>query len=188
MKTQKLSNNILKKIFSRLPLVTWLVLPLVVYFSFGMYHLTKFETADEHYWIYSSTNKNDYWRNDNGRIKQYWEALRLKDWARTRINDKPGITLAWVGGIGSYLKTGLENEILAGTATPMSKMEKAEKINLYFRVPLLIFNGLFMFVLFGLLKRFMRSGWIALIACSLMLLSPIVVGISQIINPDNIFF
>ena len=31
----------------------WLILiPLCVYFYFGLSHLAQFETADEHYWIY----------------------------------------------------------------------------------------------------------------------------------------
>ncbi|MFA6383032.1 MAG: glycosyltransferase family 39 protein [Parcubacteria group bacterium] len=165
-----------------------LLLPLAIYFYFGLQHLAQFETADEHYWIYSNTNNNNYWDNNNGRIEQYWSALASGNWKKTRINDKPGITLAYVSGIGSWLKTNLEKGIVSGAIAPMSKIDKAERINFYFRFPLLIFNGLFSLVLFFLVKKLTKNDWIALITATLILLSPILLGISQIINPDSLLW
>jgi len=182
----------LKKIFEKLRkknlAVLLLVFPLAVYFFFGFQHLAKFETADEHYWIYSNNNNNNYWNNDNGRINQYWSALAKWDLKKTRINDKPGITVALVSGPGAWLKTRLENGLKTGVVAPMTKMEKAEKINLFFRVPLLLFNGLFVFVLFYLLRKLLKNEFVALLASTFMLLSPVIVGVSQIVNPDSLLW
>jgi hypothetical protein len=165
-----------------------LLLPLAVYFYFGLTHLTQFETADEHYWMYSCTNNNNYWENNNSRIWRYWDALKRGDWKMTRINDKPGITLAYVSGIGSYLKKDLDEQIFFGTTAPLSKIDKAEKVNFYFRLPLLIFNGLFSLVLFYLIKKLTKRDWLALLATTFILLSPILLGISQIVNPDSLLW
>lgn len=182
-------NNFLKNLKNlRRQHLFLLFIPLIIYFSFGLNHLTKFETADEHYWIYSNNNNNNYWDSNNGRIEQYWNALLTGNWIKTRINDKPGITLAYVSGIGSWLRTNLEKEIVSGAVAPMSKIDKAEKINFYFRFPLLIFSGLFSLIFFFLIKKLTSNGWIALVSATLILLSPILLGISQIINPDSLLW
>jgi 4-amino-4-deoxy-L-arabinose transferase-like glycosyltransferase len=168
--------------------VFFLAVPLLFYFIFGAIHLTKFETADEHYWMYSNYNNNNYWANNDGRIHQYWEALLSGDWKRTRINDKPGITVAYVSGIGSWLKTNLDKNIERGVVPAMTKSDKAQKINFFFRLPLLIFNGLFSILLFYLIRKLARSNWIAIIAIAFILLSPVIVGISQIVNPDALLW
>ena len=72
-------------------LILFLLIPLAIYFIFGVQHLAKFETADEHYWLYDAID---------GRVHNYWEALSTGNWLGTRINDKPGITLAYVSGVG----------------------------------------------------------------------------------------
>jgi len=165
-----------------------LVFPLMAYLAFGSFHITEFETADEHYWLYSNTTNTRYWKYDNGRISQYWDALLAKDWKKTRINDKPGVTLAYVSGIGSYLHRDFLNDLTTGKIGQLSKVEQMQKINGYYRYPILIFVGLFSFALFYLIRRLTKSGWIALVAVSLMLLSPVLLGISQIVNPDSLLW
>lgn len=164
-----------------------IAIPIIAYFFFGLQHLTKFETADEHYWIYSNVNPRQYWNYNNGRIQQYWNAISTGDWKRTRINDKPGITLAYVAGIGPQLKFSLDTDINRGDYA-LSKIDKAERVSFYFRFPVLLFNGLFSVALFLLLKKLLKSDWLALLAVSLILLSPIIVGISQIVNPDSLLW
>jgi 4-amino-4-deoxy-L-arabinose transferase-like glycosyltransferase len=182
-------NNFLQKIKNfRLRYAILFLIPLVIYFSFGLHHLTQFETADEHYWIYSNTNNNNYWDNNNGRIEQYWSALLSGNWIKTRINDKPGITLAYVSGIGSWLKTNLEKNIEQGIVPALSKNDKAKLINQYFRLPILIFNGFFSIFLFYLIRKLTQNYWTALLSVTFILLSPIVVGISQIVNPDALLW
>ncbi len=64
-----------------------LIVSAMSFFAFGLFHLAKFETTDEHLWKY-------------GRIKQYWQALKNTNWEKTYINDKPGVTVALISGIG----------------------------------------------------------------------------------------
>ncbi len=164
-----------------------LFLPLAFYFYFGWQHLGQFETADEHYWIYSNITNNNYWNYNNGRIEQYWQAIASHDWKKTRINDKPGVTLAYVSGIGPSLLDNLNKQMDSG-AVFLTKSTKAQIVNIYFRLPILIFNGLFIFALFYLIKKLAGSSWIALLSATFILLSPIIVGISQIVNPDSLLW
>ena len=152
------------------------VLAIIIYFVFGLYNLSKFVTTDEHYWI-------------NERIIQYWQALHKQDWKMTYINDKPGITLAYISGLGLFWEP-----------HPDLYIEKLEKhisiynpgetlrLNFIFRLPLLIFNGLFCLFLFWLIKKVTENDWIAAFTASFILLSPILLGISRIVNPDSLLW
>ena len=157
-----------------------LLIPLSLYFAFGVYHITKFETADEHYWIYDPTA---------GRIHDYWNAIAKNDWLSTRINDKPGVMLAYVSGIGILFEDNLHKRTIE-PADYQSNFTSAEteRINLAFRLPLLIFNGLFSLFLFWAIKRLTENRWLALTAVTLILLNPIIIGVSQIINPDSLLW
>lgn len=161
----------LKKYFPHIALAVILSL----YFFFGFQHISKFMTADDHYWIQE-------------RIPQYWQAIKDGKWKKTRINDKPGVTLALISGIGllkendpaSYrIKT---DENLTGFDT-----ERTEKINYLFRLPILIFNGLFLFLFYFLIKKISNSK-ISVLSLAFIYLSPILLGISQITNPDSLLW
>ncbi len=158
-----------------------LVAVLIIYFSFGLTHLTKFVSFDEHYWLYNS---------DDDRIHQYWNAILSGDWKDTRINDKPGITLAYTSGIALLFN----NESSRGHVLYTDKTVKifdpevTEKINLLFRLPILIITGLFSFFFFWILKRITGNEWLALLVVALTYLSPVIIGISQIVNPDSMFW
>ena len=157
-----------------------LLISLVLYFSFGFYHIAKFETADEHYWMYDPVA---------GRIHDYWNAISIGDWAHTRINDKPGIMLAYISGIGIYFEDGLNNRVYhSGNYESAFTSAETEKINLAFRIPLLIFNGFFTLFIFWAIKRLTKNTWLALVTATLILLNPIIIGVSQIINPDSLLW
>ena len=78
--------------------------------------------------------------------------------------------------------------IATGAHAPMDKASKAQLVNLYFRLPQLLFLGFFYLLIFYLLKRLTGSLWTALFSSTFILLSPIIVGISQIINPDSLLW
>ena len=159
-----------------------IILVLVTYFSFGLNHITKFNTADEDLWISNPVT---------GRIHNYWNALSDRDWKETRINDKPGITLAYISGIGLLFEKDPEAPIVRNVTGEEFKIYdpgETEKKNFIFRLPLLIFNGLFALLLFWLVKKLTENSWIALLTFSFILLSPILLGISQIINPDTLLW
>jgi len=153
-----------------------LIAALALYFAFGSYRLAQFVTADEHYWIYE-------------RIPQYWKALSEGKLKKTLINDKPGITLAYVAGPGLFFEKHPELYI--------NKPEKhisvydpavTERLNLTFRWPVLIFNGLFSLFFFWIIRKFTDNSWIALWTSVLILLSPVLLGISRIVNPDSVLW
>lgn len=157
-----------------------LLIPLAIYFAFALFHLTRFETADEHLWIYDPVE---------GRINDYWRAIAEHDWTRTRVNDKPGITLAYVSGIGLLFEKNPEERIVQKEENyRIYDPAKTEEINLLFRLPILIFNGLFSFYFFWIIRKLTSSGWLALFSAALILLCPTLLGISQIVNPDSLLW
>jgi len=159
----------------------FLVVAFVIYLSFGLYHLTKFQTADERYWMYEDPK--------NGRIYAYWDAIRNGNWENTYINDKPGVSLAYVSGIALFFKNKpAENLFSEKSYERIYNPQEIEKTHFLFRLPLLIFNGLFCLLLFWLIKKFTENHWIALWSTIFILLSPILLGISQIVNPDSVLW
>jgi len=169
----------IKEKISRRPNLLFFI-PLFIYFFFGLQHLTQFETADEHLWMYDPIK---------GRIHNYWDAIENRNWAATRINDKPGITLAYVSGIGLLFEKNPEERIVErDTYFRVYNPKKTEEINFLFRLPILIFNGLFCLFFFWIIKKLTDSDWLALIFSSLILLNPILIGISQIVNPDSLLW
>lgn len=163
-----------------LPAWLWLflfLLPLGIYFFFALQHLTQFETADEHLWI-----SNPY----TGRIQQYWNAIEQKDWAKTRINDKPGVTLALIsGGFGRTAEGFVEGKLIQKeNKWTIYNAEKTQEVYRAYRLPIVIANGLLGIFLLLAFWRLTKKPWLALASAGLVMLSPTLLGISQIINPD----
>lgn len=163
--------------------LTFLVLAasVLVFYAFGSYHLAKFETVDEHFWKYE-------------RVPQYWDALRQKNWKKTYINDKPGISVAFLSGLGLFSAPHPENHRIRDAAETQNNIftiydsDQTEKINLSLRLPVLAINGLFLILFFFLIKKITDQWEIAALSVALMSLSPILIGISQIINPDSLLW
>jgi 4-amino-4-deoxy-L-arabinose transferase-like glycosyltransferase len=152
---------------------------LVVFFVFGFNHLSKFISADEHFWIPGSGAE---------RIEKYWVAIKNADWADTRINDKPGITLAYTSGVAMLFEkaNGMVKE-KDGTYK-IYNPERTEQINFAYRFPILLISGLFAFFFFWIIRKITENDWIALFSVGGILLSPILIGMSQIVNPDSLFW
>ena len=156
---------------------------LSIYFYFGFQHIGKFETADESLWISSDTSANP------DRINAYWNAIGSRHWLGTRINDKPGITLAYVSGIGLFFdKKTIGNTQHDVDFYRQSDAEKFEVAIVYYRLPILIFNGLLSILFYFFIVKLTKNRWLGIATVTLILLSPILMGISQIINPDSLLF
>lgn len=156
------------------------VIPLGIYFWFGLGHLTQFETADEHLWI-----SNLY----TGRIQQYWNAIEQKDWSKTRINDKPGVTLALISGFNWHKEGEVRDKIIEKeNLWTIYNPEKTQEVYRLYRLPIVICSGIMGLFFFLALWRLSKKHWLALAGASLVILSPVLIGISQIINPDAVLW
>lgn len=161
-------------------LLLLIIIPAALYFWFGLQHLTQFETADEHLWI------SDLY---TGRIQEYWDAMAAKNWKETRINDKPGISLAYVSGIGTWFETNVQDKVFSKKNLTINyNPEKTAETYYIYRLPLVIFNGIMGLFFFLALWRLTKKHWLALVAASFIMLSPVLIGISQIINPDTLLW
>ncbi len=156
-------------------------LTVIVFASFGFYHLGKFETTDEHLWKYK-------------RIGDYWEGWREWKLEKTYINDKPGITVALFSGFGLIPDAHPERSELVPLSPAEAKLfedyreDQTELVNVRFRLPILIVSALAIIAFFFLIHHIFRSFPIALLTTLLIGLNPILVGIAQVINPDSFFW
>ncbi len=153
-------------------ILSLLSLIVAVYFIFGSYRLTNFITADEHYWVFE-------------RIPKYWRSIENHAWKSTLINDKPGVTLAIFSGAGLFFESHPERYAVANEDYTDYDPDGVSKVLFYFRLPVLIINGLLLIALFGLIRNLTKNGWIALWTVAFSAMSPILLGISQIVNPDT---
>lgn len=157
-----------------------LIISLLLFFYFGFYHLTDFITSDDGYW---------YGMGKIQRIGNYWQAVKNHDWEKTFINDKPGITLAYASGLALLLDRNPAEQIKFNDKTVrIYDPQVTKRMNFIYRVPILLISGLFSFYFFWIFKKITGDAWIALFAATIILLSPIVIGMSQIVNPDALFW
>lgn len=151
------------------------VLVLASYLVFGFHHLTQFVTADERYWVYE-------------RIPQYWQALAEGKWKKTFINDKPGVSVALVSGSGLFFVSDPEKHFEEQDNRILKyETNQTERLYFSFRLPLLLANLFCLVLLFVLLNK-LSGSWVALFTVTLSALSPILLGISQIVNPDTLLW
>ncbi len=148
------------------------------YLFFGTGHLGKFQTADEDLWFSNPTE---------GRVHEYWRAIQSGDWPATRINDKPGATTAllsgWFGIKTDAPDTGAKM-IEDGKIVDRYDPVYYERVAYAFRQPLVAANGIVVLFIVWFVYAFSGSLPVALFSALFLFLSPILVGISQIVNPD----
>ncbi|NTU66794.1 MAG: phospholipid carrier-dependent glycosyltransferase [Candidatus Moranbacteria bacterium] len=157
----------------------WVLLaaPMLLYLNFALIHLTKFETADESLWY------------SQGRIQKYWKAIDERNWKNTRINDKPGVTLAIISGLARYWEKEAPPEVEERNRKfQYFPTERIEEAHFNYRIPIVVFNGIMALYFFWIIRRLTKNEWAALFSSTLILLNPILLGISQIINPDSLFW
>ncbi|HRY27843.1 MAG TPA: phospholipid carrier-dependent glycosyltransferase [Candidatus Moranbacteria bacterium] len=157
----------LKKIFP----IAIIALVLAINLFLGLTRLKNYSAVDEPYWTYQRTPK-------------FWNAVLNAKWSKTDINDKPGITVALLSGAG-LLKIDplLYKELREKEKTP-EQLEKINTINFFFRLPIFLL-ALALLPLFYWLLRKLFDETTALIGFLFISLSPILLGISLIINPDS---
>ena len=143
---------------------------------FGLPRLHDFSGVDEPYWSYD-------------RVPKFWQSIKTKNWKSTNICDKPGVPLAIISGIGLPLIS-QDIKTLGKLRYEPKTTEQLEAIrNLYhkLRFPVFIFTLLFLPVFYFLIKKLLGETT-ANFALIFIGLSPILLGISLIINSDSILW
>ena len=160
----------------------WVWLGIGIFFLIAIPTSVKYTTADEHFWLPNLGEE---------RVLDYWRELLSGDWEDTRINDKPGITLAYISGIAiPFTKDLYENQKIKteGSKIVQYNPEITKKLHFAFRLPLILFIGFFSLYFFWILEKITRSQEISALSVLFILLSPVLLGISQIVNPDTLFW
>lgn len=156
-----------------LPAIVLLVFALNL--SFGTYHIQKFAAVDEPLWLF-------------GRIPKYWEGLLKGNFNNTLVSDKPGITVSILSGTGLFWEDPSRYEpiIWQGKFIPGVKNDY-ENLFFHFRIPLFLFSSLSLFAFYFFLKKIFDQKT-AVFSVIFIGLSPILIGISTIINPDSLLW
>lgn len=141
---------------------------------FGLPRLAKFSAVDEPYWTYDRTS-------------QFWTAIAKQKWRSTNINDKPGVTVAILTGPGLLSINPMPYKAIRDEAKTPAQLAAIEKINFSFRLPIYLFCLLMLPIFFLLLRRLLNET-IALLATIFIGLSPIILGMSLLINPDTLLW
>lgn len=145
-----------------------------LFFSFGMYRLTEYAAVDEPLWF-------------DGRIAKYWSNIRERDWRGTNISDKPGITVAIAAGPGLWFKSTKDYKTAHVDGEVVSLRNDVESFYLAYRLPLLIVITLLLPLFYFFLERLLGKRH-ALLSYVLIATSPILIGMSKIINPDSLLW
>jgi 4-amino-4-deoxy-L-arabinose transferase-like glycosyltransferase len=145
-----------------------------LFFSTGLYRLTEFAAVDEPLWF-------------DGRIARYWKNIGERDWKGTNISDKPGITVALATGPALWFKGTKDYKTAHVGGEVISLKNDVESFYLAYRLPLLIVITLLLPLFYFFLERLLgrRS---ALLSYVLIATSPILIGMSKIINPDALLW
>ena len=135
-----------------------------IHLFFGLKNIGKAAYVDERLWIYD-------------RIEQYWDNIIEKDWKNTRPSDKPGVTTALITGPGLLFFD--PTDFNEGS----THKEQIESLFMSLRIPQFLVIALFSFFTFFFIKKLLNTQ-IATLTTIFIMLSPIILGISRIINPD----
>ena len=148
---------------------------LILNFSFGINRLGQFAAVDE-----------PLWTADGGRIEKFWNNVADGEFFKTMVSDKPGITVALISGVGLTRVNPNDYDETSLKKYP-DKSAAVEKFNFAFRFPILIFNLLMLLVIYIFSQKLLGKT-IALISFIFIGLSPLLLGISLIVNPDSLIW
>jgi len=112
--------------------------------------------------------------------------VKEHNWKKTDINDKPGVTLAIISGAGlPFIPNPKESKNLAYQPKTIQQLNTINNIYYFLRLPIFIFF-LFSLPLFYFLIKKLLGINIAIFSVIFIGLSPIILGITLIINPDSL--
>jgi hypothetical protein len=155
-----------------IPIVILFVLGINLFLGFS--RLGKYSAVDEPYWTY-------------GRTSQFWKAVKYHNWESTDVNDKPGITVALLSGFGLLKYDPMRYESLREEPKTDQQLFAIQEIDFYFRLPIFLFCLLMLPVFYFFLKKLFGK-FVALLSFIFIAFSPIIFGMSLIINPDSLLW
>ena len=154
--------------------------PTVIFFVIGLNlflgipRLSTYSAVDEPYWTY-------------GRTSKFWTAVAEQKWRSTNINDKPGITVALLSGFGLLKYDPMLSKDIRGGIKTDAQLADIDGINYSFRLPIFLFCT-FMLPAFSFFLNKLFGKKTALLGFVFIGLSPILLGLSLIINPESLLW
>lgn len=171
-KSKRLSKQKITTWLKKQGLITFFIL-FVAFSTFAYFSTDKianYAGVDEPLWTFD-------------RIPYFWKNVAEMDWKNTSISDKPGITVVMISGLGL-----LHNDPMSYAKLENFDSQKDIRImNQAFRLPLAIFC-LLSLILFYIFIQELLGRKIALLSTILISTSPMLIGMSRIINPDAILW
>lgn len=146
-----------------------------IFFSFATYRLGQYAAVDEPLWLY-------------GRITKFWNNIQEREWEKTDVSDKPGITVAITSGAGllRYDPRHFDDKRSQGEVF-VNKEVSMESFFFTFRFPIVVTVTFLLLFTYFLLERLLGKKT-ALFAYASLTTSPILIGIAKIINPDALLW
>lgn len=131
-----------------------------------------------------------YWSYD--RVPKFWNALKTMQWKKTHLCDKPGIAIAAVSGTGLAFDNEdfysiKELQSLRYKPKTPEQLQRIENLYFHLRLPVFLFT-LAVLPLFFFLTRKLLGQKTAIFATIFIGLSPILLGISLIVNSDSMLW
>ena len=149
-------------------------LVIILHLALGLPRIAEFSAVDEPYWTYD-------------RIPRFWSAVAALKWKSTDINDKPGITAAALGGFGLLSYDPMQYKSMRDEVKSERQLFEINDINYHFRLPIFLF-GTFGLLLFYFFLRKLFDPMVALLGFLFMGLSPIIFGMTMLINVDALLW
>ena len=143
---------------------------------FGLPRLKNFSGVDEPYWSYD-------------RVPKFWQSVKDQKWKSTNICDKPGIPLAIISGAGlPFISENIKDlGKLRYDQKTVPELNAIRDIYYKLRFPVFIFTLLSLPLFYFLLKKLLGDTT-AKFATIFIGFSPVLLGISLIINSDAILW
>ncbi len=149
-------------------------LVLALHLFLGLPRIAAFSAVDEPYWTYD-------------RIPRFWTAVAEGKWRSTDINDKPGITAAALGGFGLLSYDPMQYKALRDEPKSDQTLAEIHDINFRFRLPIFLFGTFSLLLYYFFLKKLFNKT-VALLGFLFIGLSPIVFGMTMLINVDALLW
>lgn len=144
---------------------------MIINLLFGSYHIAEFAAVDEPLWTFD-------------RIPSFWSSLKKHNWYGSRVSDKPGLTVAVISGAGLLWENPDDYKDLS---VEEKSSKNIENMNFALRFPLFLFVVLSLPFIYFFLERLLGKNT-ALFSLVFIGLSPILIGMARIINPDSILW